>query len=974
MFWKTPIFRNFCHFFGPIEPNNIKQFPCTINLHKDAEMVLFLKNFVAREISKAFLVQCRVNNVRLTVPISPDECSELMIDFVGDIQTEIVFAHHKPCVYSCGKIFLPIGLFVDQSDSRFGSGRTLLDGKEKVITFSESIQSDYPYLTPSKQKRTANSNGSGGKVHKEIRMFDMETDNGQEQQKNSTTIDGEYKCASVKCAYKCFNISPHVIDILVDDRGLCTVKHSGLLPVRLEYFRYPSNRRIEKHIHSIALMCIRKWKLCSQLCIPISNTNDYVLKTLSSPSQMIINYWKKCIIKEIRLRNRIQNFRQINLRAILLACSPYRMKRMLKCGKTNFFQEDRSWNHEKCTQVVDAENILSGLCQEYRVVPSYFKTKKQNYMRQIHASQCGIICPILTPDGANIGMIRHLCDDVRISAEYDPKSINRVKRYVRTLLAPAPRSDSSSSTTVLLLFNGVPLGWLSVDDIISIHLKNIRQKLIDKYKNIGIHYDDGSALYCYYGVSGHVEKRIYEEIISKETLLPIRQGHWRNIRTIRTFAEYFVPLIEKKFHPINDIQEYGAHNEAPRNSLASGMIKQASSSNRSGSKVANSEWKHLLAGDPPIRDMTETFGAYVNFILIPHESTQEDSIVVSQRLVQEKFLRENEKILISTIPPDCTLQSSTIPPSKRHYDTFKQLRVKYKNLYMCPRTGIVSYRLGKTLPSREPIIFVWTKQGSYCQPLVYSQIDPSNFKLKEIDLVCKGGSEYSVRYKIFRCLSIEIGDKVQTKHGNKGVISQILPDGVMLRTRNNKIKIDAYCHPVPLIKRQQIGHIIEAQRNGVIIEEIIDPTTNISLGQMEIHRVYMFVLKQLSRDKCHMRRPDDILPLVRQPPEGRANNGGCKLGEMECQGILSTGATHLLNDLLKIPGHSVPLDHCRGCGEFFDFNFKTLHMNTCNKQMVIRSVDRQETRYCFHILNNLLSALQRRRIVLSSKKRHDEQQ
>lgn len=972
MFWKTPIFRNFQYFLGKINTKDIA-FPYTLDLRADAGIYIFLQHHICREISRAFMITCRVRKATLYIPFGPDECADKLYDFIGQIYAHISIAGrgNRSRVYSCGHIFLPIGMFVPPEDARSGSGRLLLDGKEKVITFSESIMSDYPYLTPNKPRRETES----GRIHKEVRMFDMDPSSAE------TASSPEEPVNYIKCAYKCFSINQQVIDIVVDENGETTIRYSGVPAVRFAKYR-DSNERICRSVQALGVACQQKWLACQQYLTPLSNTNDYVLKILSSPSQMITNYWKKCVAKEIRIRRRIKNFRHIHLVAILRACSPYRMKRMLKCGKTNFFQEDRSWNHEKCTQVVDSENILSGLCQEYRVVPSYCKTTKQTYMRQIHASQYGLICPVFTPDGANIGMIRHLCEKVRVSVELDPRMVARVRRYLEKRLVRRIVSDQNGSSFVkvesirpkissnarrtdiarrriLLLFNNEPLGWFDGVDYAML-LRAVRTQLVERFANIGVHKDFG-ILFIYYGVNGHLEKKI--------------DNVWRNVRTIWTFAEEFVPRIRHLFHPINDIQQYGAHNEAPRNSLASGMIKQAASSNDTGARIANSEWKHLLDGDAPRRDINERFGAYVNFLLIPHECTQEDSIVLSENTVRTKFLRQNEKTILVVLPSTMMLHSPTLPPGAKEYASFARLANQEKHLIMCADTGIISYKFGFPLPSNRPIIYAWTSDG-VPRPLVISHTDPSGYRLRSIELIEKSmqdcnndnTEEYVVRYKLFRTLTISVGDKLQTKHGNKGVVSQILPDNVMLKARNLNITIDAYIHPVPLIKRQQIGHFIEAMDNTVLTDEIYDPQTNISLGRMEIHRIYMFVLKQLAQDKCHLRQPGDVLPLLRQPPEGRANNGGCKLGEMETQVLLSTGATHLLKNLLAIPGHGVNLSHCRGCGDLFDFNFERIHRQMCLNNVPIRSIDKETTRYCFHLLNNLLIAFQRRRIVLSSRR------
>lgn len=938
--WVSPVYRDFEAYWGPLQLPDF--YPASLVISNEAEIAVFYDEHICQKISRTFAFDCKFRSLKLVVAMSPDECAKHLKDFIGKL---IVFIEigGRVLKFDGGSIFLPIGLFVN--DTRRGSARILLDGREKVFTFSESIMSDFPYITLTKKRRNKN----GGKLHESVQLYDHDEPEAaaiedvvvddDEEMVEEEDLDISRENLSVQCCYKAFAIAPQVIDIKVQEDGKVTVCR-GSSTCLLENFVGDDDEQAY-NVKNIGQMVYNKWEGCQKRQVPITNTNDYTVKTLNSPIQMINGYWKKCITKEIRMRKRLTKFTTLNLRKILIACSPYKMKRMLKCGKQNFFQQDRAWNKEKCTQIVDPINMISSLCQEFRVVPSYFKTKKQNYMRQVHTSQYGFICPTLTPDGSNIGMIRHLNNNVRISMEMSWRRIKECRDFVRatfeTLLG---ESFHSEQFPTLLLFNNTCLGWLPpFDDTVQSCLK----LLYERYPPIGIHRDYSTAIFIYYGVPGHLEKLI--------------EGSWYNVRTIWTFAETFIPKITDLFHPITEFQQYGSYNEAPRNSLACGMIKQAASTN-DDTRIYNSEWMNLLGGDPIREHIPFSFGHYVNLLVIPHKATQEDPIVVSENMVRNKFIRINEKIAFAKTPhPHVLLRLPT-----KEYQNSETLRYISKRGLRLYENGVVAIEYGRVIKPLEPIIYGWNGKTGNLVPIELANHDPSGFMLKSLEIM---EDEKTIRYVKVRSVMLEVGDKLQTKHGNKGVVSCILPDTQMLQTKSGEI-IDAYIHPAPLIKRQQIGHIIEA-RERVRREEIIDVENNISLGVMEIHTVYMFALKQLSRDKRHIRKPGDILPLLRQPPEGRANNGGCKLGEMEVQSFISTGATDLMNRLLQIEGHEVDLYICPNCGVAYDFNFKALHKSECKEPIRPVAPKVVKTRYCYTLLSNQIVSYMRNQLTLYSK-------
>lgn len=75
------------------------------------------------------------------------------------------------------------------------------------------------------------------------------------------------------------------------------------------------------------------------------------------------------------------------------------------------------------------------------------------------------------------------------------------------------------------------------------------------------------------------------------------------------------------------------------------------------------------------------------------------------------------------------------------------------------------------------------------------------------------------------------------------------------------------------------------------------------------------ILKHMAEEKAHARARGPVNALTRQPPEGRARDGGHRLGEMEVQALLAHGAAALVQERLGVSSDGAALGVCAGCGE-----------------------------------------------------------
>jgi len=219
------------------------------------------------------------------------------------------------------------------------------------------------------------------------------------------------------------------------------------------------------------------------------------------------------------------------------------------------------------------------------------------------------------------------------------------------------------------------------------------------------------------------------------------------------------------------------------------------------------------------------------------------------------------------------------------------------------------------------------------------------FSKKNGDALPSGVNE-AIRVYIAKKRKISEGDKMAGRHGNKGVISKILPREDMPYMADGT-PIDIMLNPLGVPSRMNIGQILEihlgmaAKMLGIKIatpvfdgvsdddlkkimaeaynnyEKTDDPFTTqfgedgkttlydgrtgepyenrISVGVM-----YMIKLSHMVDDKLHARSVGPYTLVTQQPMGGKAQNGGQRFGEMEVWALYAYGAAHTLQEMLTV--------------------------------------------------------------------------
>jgi len=200
------------------------------------------------------------------------------------------------------------------------------------------------------------------------------------------------------------------------------------------------------------------------------------------------------------------------------------------------------------------------------------------------------------------------------------------------------------------------------------------------------------------------------------------------------------------------------------------------------------------------------------------------------------------------------------------------------------------------------------------------------------------GVNQLVRVYVAQKRKISEGDKLAGRHGNKGVISKILPVEDMPYLADGT-PVDILLNPLGVPSRMNVGQILEthlgwaAQRlgfkaitpvfDGATEEELRSCLTEANIPKsgksllkdgrtgddfeqpVTVGFIYMMKLHHLVDDKVHARATGPYSLITQQPLGGKARFGGQRFGEMEVWALEAYGAAYILQELLTVKSDDV---------------------------------------------------------------------
>lgn len=200
------------------------------------------------------------------------------------------------------------------------------------------------------------------------------------------------------------------------------------------------------------------------------------------------------------------------------------------------------------------------------------------------------------------------------------------------------------------------------------------------------------------------------------------------------------------------------------------------------------------------------------------------------------------------------------------------------------------------------------------------------------------GTNRKIVVKVAQMRKVVVGDKLAGRHGNKGVISKVVPQSDMPYLSDGTV-VDVIISPLSVLSRMNLGQLLEAHLGlaakklnirvalpvfehvgeDKIIEKLKEASVPVSgksilfdgrTGQafeepIVVGVEYIMKLIHMVEDKTHARSTGPYSLVTQQPLGGKAQMGGQRLGEMEVWALESHRAAYILQEMLTIKSDDV---------------------------------------------------------------------
>ncbi|MDE6954025.1 MAG: DNA-directed RNA polymerase subunit beta [Erysipelotrichales bacterium] len=632
------------------------------------------------------------------------------------------------------------------------------------------------------------------------------------------------------------------------------------------------------------------------------------------------------------------------------------------------------FSSSQLSQFMDQINPLAELTNKRRLSalgPGGLSRDRAGYeVRDVHASHYGRICPIETPEGPNIGLISTLASYAKINKygfiETPYRKVNDSiidESDVRYLTADEEKNYIIAQAKVSIGENGEILD----EQVIARHLgENIMAKPSEvDFIDISPKQIVSVATSCIPFLENDDATRALMGANMQRQAVPLLNPHTPYVGTgmeYQAARDSGAAIVAKKDGIVTYVdakkivveEETGPH----KYRLSKFAISNAGTCInhkpivKVGDKVVKGE---VLADGPSMEQGELALGQNVLVGFMTWNGyNYEDAVIMSERLVKEDVYTS---IHIEEYSIEC--RDTKLGPEEITRDIPNVGEEARKNLNS---EGIIM--IGAEVKEGDILVGKVTPKGqaelSAEEKLLLAIFGEKSREVKDNSLrVPHGGAGIVHDIKVFsrkngdelqpgvnRVIKVYIvqkrkiseGDKMAGRHGNKGVISKILPIEDMPHLEDGTI-LDIMLNPLGVPSRMNIGQVLElhlgyAARelgmyfatpafdgiNSKDLEDIMKQAgmtvdgkqpvisgrtgeyfdSNISVGVM-----YMIKLAHMVDDKLHARSVGPYSLVTQQPLGGKAQNGGQRFGEMEVWALEAYGAAYTLREILTVKSDDV---------------------------------------------------------------------
>jgi DNA-directed RNA polymerase beta' subunit len=591
-------------------------------------------------------------------------------------------------------------------------------------------------------------------------------------------------------------------------------------------------------------------------------------------------------------------------------------------------------------------------------------------VRDVHPSHYGRLCPIHTPEGPNIGLILRLSTFARlnefgmIETPYAKVVNGKVTTEIRYLNAAEEEKEAIAHGATKVADDG-----MIVEDAVEVRLNSSPTRVLrDEVKYIDVapeqpfsiatsmipfleHDDANRAL-----MGSNMQKQATPCIVPEAPLVAtgVEARAARDTGRLIVAKEAGVVtaadgrMIRVKNDKGKEI-EYPLVNFVRTNGFTA--LHQ-----RPSVSVGDKVKKGDLLGDTSTSDQGQLAlgqNALVAFMCWSG-ANYEDAIIISERLVKDsKFSSIHIEEFV------CNVRDTKLGPEETTHDIPNVSEAKLRNL---DEDGVVrtgsevrpgDILVGKITPKGETQLtpeerLLRSIFGDKARDVKDSSLRMENGKRgrvigvkvfsREAGHQLESGIIKRIHIEIAQLRTVSVGDKLAGRHGNKGVISRILPEEDMPYMEDGR-PVDVILTPLGVPSRMNLGQILELHlglaANSLNYQAICPPFAGATEGEIreelkkagfnesgkmtlydgrtgekfeqDISVGYMYILKlhHMVEDKIHMRSIGPYSLITQQPLGGKAQGGGQRFGEMEVWALLGYGAAYTLREMLTVKSDDI---------------------------------------------------------------------
>jgi DNA-directed RNA polymerase subunit beta len=591
-------------------------------------------------------------------------------------------------------------------------------------------------------------------------------------------------------------------------------------------------------------------------------------------------------------------------------------------------------------------------------------------VRDVHPSHYGRICPIQTPEGPNIGLVGHLSlyakvsplgfiltpyrkvTKGRVTDQIDYLDATEEERYI--IAHASTKIDSQGKFLEAKILSRIrgELGLAKPEEIDYIDVSpkqpfSVATSLIPFLEN-----DDSNR-----ALMGSNMQRQAVPLISPEAPIIGTGLEGKVARDSGMLVIASDSGVVKKVDSTQIVVENTKGEEIKYNLLKFVKSNSFTAINQKpivkpGQRVKKGD---VLADGPATSNGELALGRNLIVAFMSFEGANfEDAVVLSERLVKEDWFTS---VHIEDYSVD--VRETKLGPEVTTYDIPNRSEEKLKDL---DPDGIV--RIGAEVRSQDILVGKISPKGEVDltaeERLLRAIFGEKSLDVKDTSLTLDYGKSgrvvgirifsreqgdklpagviKTIQVSVAQLRKVQVGDKLAGRHGNKGVISMILPEEDMPFLPDGR-PVDMILSPLGIISRMNIGQVLETHLGwaasklgyraavpsmaGATEEMIKEELRKAGLpedGKIYIYDgktgkrfeqkttvgvIYFMKLVHMVEDKIHMRSIGPYSLITQQPLGGKAQFGGQRFGEMEVWALEGYGAAYTLQEMLTIKSDDV---------------------------------------------------------------------